>query len=364
MQEAGLPHEGLDGKFDGHFKVTLPLLADLPASSVKVEGKAKISDGRAKDLLGPYNIQGAGIDLDITEKAADASGQMLVNGVLAKLSWQRIFDAPLDKQPPLRITATLDNNDRTQLGLDVNHIVQGEVPVELTITRGQRDAPAIRLRADLANADLVLENVAWRKPPGRSATLQCDIVQGRDDKMELQNFKVAGDDVAIEGWAAIGADNRLREFYFPDFSLERRDAHGGAGHARARQRLEGEGARAHLRRPRFLPLAVLARPARRPAPQTGEAARRHRSGGGDRHRDRLLGGVAAGREAEARQARGEAHGARRARHARRGQAARRGIARGEGPAAQAAGGFRPMPVRRSSSSTSIPTFKVAACGSR
>jgi hypothetical protein len=219
MEEAGLPSEGIDGKFEGRFKVTLPLLADLPASAVKVEGKAKLSDGRAKDLLGPYNVQGASIDLDITEKAADANGEMLVNGVLAKLSWQRIFDAPLDKQPPLRITATLDNTDRTQLGLDVNHIVQGEVPVELTITRGQGDGPAIHLRADLANADLVLEGVAWRKPPGRSATLQCDIVPGRDDKMELQNFKVAGDDVAIEGWAAIGADNRLREFYFPDFSL-------------------------------------------------------------------------------------------------------------------------------------------------
>jgi AsmA-like C-terminal region/Protein of unknown function len=219
LEEAGLKREGLEGKFDGSFKVTLPLLADLPASSVKVVGKAKISDGRAKDLFKPYNIQGAGIDLDITEKAADASGQMLVNGVLAKVSWQRIFDAPLERQPPLRITATLDNNDRTQLGLDVNHIVQGEVPVELTITRGQGDAPSIRLRADLTAADLVLENVAWRKPPGRSATLQCDIATGPTHKIELQNFKVAGDDVAIEGWAAIGADNRLREFYFPDFSL-------------------------------------------------------------------------------------------------------------------------------------------------
>ena len=39
-------------------------------------------------------------------------------------------------------------------------------------------------------------------------------------KIELQNFKVAGDDVAIEGWLAIDADNRLREFYFPDFSLD------------------------------------------------------------------------------------------------------------------------------------------------
>ncbi len=83
-------------------------------------------------------MQSASFDLDISEKAADANGQMLVNGVLAKLSWQRIFDAPLDKQPPLRLTATLDNTDRSQLGLDVNHIVQGEVPIELTVGRGAR----------------------------------------------------------------------------------------------------------------------------------------------------------------------------------------------------------------------------------
>jgi len=219
LEEAGLPRQGIEGHFTGQFKVGLPLLADLQMSAIKLQGKARISEGRAKEIIGPYDVQGASIDLDITEKAVDASGEMLVNGVLAKLSWQRIFDAPLDKQPPLRITATLDDTDRNQLGLDVNHIVQGDVPIEVTVTRGLRNEPAIRLRADLANADLLLANVSWRKPPGRAATLQCDIATGRTHKLELQNFKVAGDDVAIEGWAAIGEDNRLREFYFPDFSL-------------------------------------------------------------------------------------------------------------------------------------------------
>jgi hypothetical protein len=219
MDEIGVPRDGIEGKFEGQFKVTLPLLADLPMSSIRLDGKAKIADGRAKGLFGPYNVQGAAIDLDITEKAVDSSGEMLINGVLAKVSWQRIFDAPADKQPPLRITANLDASDRNQLGLDVNHIVQGDVPVELTVMRGVRDEPSVRLRADLSNADLVLDNVSWRKPPGRSATLQCDIAKGRTGQLELQNFKVAGDDVAIEGWAAIGADNKLREFYFPDFSL-------------------------------------------------------------------------------------------------------------------------------------------------
>ncbi|MGI9404192.1 MAG: AsmA-like C-terminal region-containing protein [Hyphomicrobium sp.] len=219
LQETGVPTEGIKGNVEGNYKVTLPLLADLQISEIKVAGKSRISDGRAQGLFGSYEILDANLHVDLTEKAVDVIGELLFNGVLAKVGWHRIFDSPLDKQPPLRITATLDNSDRNQLGLDINHIVQGEIPVEVTITKGLMDEPEVILRADLTNADFVLENVAWRKPPGRKAILQCDIAQGRTHKIELQNFKVAGDDVAIEGWAAIDQDNRLREFYFPDFSL-------------------------------------------------------------------------------------------------------------------------------------------------
>lgn len=218
LEETGLPRDGIDGKVDAKFKINLPLLADLPDGSVKIDGKGRLTDGRVKQMAG-YQVQSASVDFDITEKAAGAAGQMLVNGVLAKLSWQRIFDAPLDKQPPLRLTATLDNTDRSQLGLDVNHIVQGEVPIELTVENGPDNQSLVRLHGDLTNADLILEGVAWRKPPGRAATIQFDIARGKTHKTELQNFKVAGDDIAIEGWVAIGADNRMREFYFPDFSL-------------------------------------------------------------------------------------------------------------------------------------------------
>lgn len=219
LEETGLPRDGVDGKVDARFKVRLPLLADLPPGAVKMEGKAKVSDGRVKQFLGAYQVQSASFDLNVSESSAEANGQMLVNGVLAKLAWQRIFDAPLDKQPPLRVTATLDNTDRSQLGLDINHFVQGEVPVEVTVGRDTADAPVVRVHADLTNAELMITGVAWRKPPGRSARLQCDIAKGKTYKTELQNFKVAGDDIAIEGWGALDAENRLREFYFPDFSL-------------------------------------------------------------------------------------------------------------------------------------------------
>ena len=337
LDETGLPREGIEGKVDAKFKIGLPLLAELPASSVKVEAKGKITDGRVKQFLGAYQVQGASFDLDISEKAAGANGQMLINGVLAKLSWQRIFDAPLDKQPPLRLTATLDNTDRSQLGLDINHIVQGVVPIELTVGRGASDEQTVRLHADLTNADSPLIGIAWRKPPGRTATLQCDIAKGKTHKTELQNFKVAGDDIAIEGWAAIDNENRLREFYFPDFSLNVITRMEVQGTLDKNDIWKVKARGPHVRRARLLPLAVLPRPARRERAEAEEPARGHRSRRRDRHRHRPFGGVAARRQAEARQARRQADGARRARHARRQQQAdRHRAAPGSGPAAQAA----------------------------
>jgi hypothetical protein len=219
MRKIALAPEGLDGRVEAHLKLTLPLVAQLDARSIKVEGKARVTEGRGRQVIGGYDVQGATLAIDITEQGAAAQGEMLLAGVPVRLDWQRLFEAPADKQPPLRVSASLDGGDRNQLGLDINHIVQGVVPVEVTVTPSAREEPSVQLRADLTGADLVLEGIAWRKPPGRSALLQFDVVKGRTHKHELQNFKVVGDDIAIEGWAALGPDNRLREFSFPDFTL-------------------------------------------------------------------------------------------------------------------------------------------------
>lgn len=219
LRKQGVKLDGADGKVDAQMKIGWPLAPTVDPSQVHIEGKGRVSDGRVKQLGGAWDVQGIAIAFDISDKAADATGDMLVAGVPAKIAWQHIFDAPEDKQPPLRITAKVDNSDRNQLGLDVNHIVQGDVPVEVTVTRGAQGEPNVRLRADLTAAELTLDNISWRKPAGHAAALQFDVVKGTRYKAELQNFKLAGDDIAIDGWAALGNDNRLREFHFKDLSL-------------------------------------------------------------------------------------------------------------------------------------------------
>ncbi|MEQ1694893.1 MAG: hypothetical protein ABL901_03540, partial [Hyphomicrobiaceae bacterium] len=219
LRANGITTEGIDGKVEGQAKLTFPLVADLDARSIKIDAKAKVFDGKAKQLAGAFDVQGAIINVDVTDAAVGVTGDMLANGVPVKAGWQRIFEDNGEKQPPLRLSANLDNADRTQLGIDVNHIVQGEVPVEILIEKGEADETSVRLRADLTNADIALENIGWRKPPGRAVSLGADIVKGKVHKFELQNLRIAGDDIAIEGSIAIGADNRVREVLLPSFSL-------------------------------------------------------------------------------------------------------------------------------------------------
>lgn len=220
IDAAELPFKSMDGRVEAQMSLAFPMKENLSLNEMKTTGGARLKDGRIQKLLGEYDVQGASVAFDFNNGAVEAKGEAIVRGVLARISWQHIFEASPERQPPLRITATLDNTDRRQLGIDLSHIVTGEIPIDMQVVQGAAPGERkIHVRADLSGADVSLSPIAWRKAPGRSAFAEFDIAPAAQNKYELQNFRVAGDNIAIEGWAAIGADRKLREFNFPDFSI-------------------------------------------------------------------------------------------------------------------------------------------------
>lgn len=215
-----LPPDGVDGKIDGQLSVKLPLIETIQKEDVKVVGKVRLAELKAKPKTGNVALQSGTINLDFSETAAEAKGELILNGVVAKLAWQHVLNVPDGMQSPIKLTASLDNSDRTQLGLDLNHIVQGDVPIEVTIQRQPQGENAINLKADLTAAEMFIEEVAWTKPRDRACKLEVDVGKTRPDgRIELQNIKLVGDDVAVEGQAILDPDNEMRDFSFPRFSL-------------------------------------------------------------------------------------------------------------------------------------------------
>ncbi len=214
-----VPGEGLDGRVDAQVRIQVPLGIDVHAEDTRLEVKGRLIEGRARGVFGSWDITGASLGVDVTDKQIDIKGDMLVGGVAAKLTLRRIFAAPDSEQPPVLVTANLDTADRAQLGLDVNEFVSGEMPVELLITPRTQGESQVQVRANLVNTEIIIEALAWKKAPGRPATLQFEIARPTKQRTELQGFRIVGEDISLSGSLALDGRNKLREFSFHELAL-------------------------------------------------------------------------------------------------------------------------------------------------
>lgn len=218
-KNAGL--ETADGKVDGQIRIRFPMREGLTPKDFIFEGKGRITDLRAKAVLGPYDVQGGTLGYELSEGQLDVKGDVLINGVISRLAWQHVVGMPAETQRPLVLEATLEAQDRTNLGLDVNHLLQGPVRTEVVVPRAPEGeaAPNVSVAMTLDRATLAAEALSWHKPPGRPAKLTFEIGKGRNQRVELQNLKLVAEDLAIEGSIALGPDFKPREFHFPTFSI-------------------------------------------------------------------------------------------------------------------------------------------------
>lgn len=214
-----VPGEGLDGRVDAQVRIAVPLGDALTAEDTRLDIKGRITDGKARGLLGGHDINGATLAVEVTDQTLDAKGEMLVGGVPAKVNVKRIFAASDADQPPLLVTANLDAADRAQLGLDINEFVLGEMPAEVLITPRAQGEPQIQFRANLTNTEMVIEALGWKKAPGRPATLQFEVVRPSKQRTELQGLRIVGEDISLNGTLVLDARNKAREFSFPELSL-------------------------------------------------------------------------------------------------------------------------------------------------
>mgnify|MGYP001828145420 CR=1 FL=1 len=208
------------GTFSGQLNVRIPLSVEIAQVPV-VTGQVSIKDLRAKDVLGRHDLSGGAITLDLAAKSVNASGEMLIAGVATQLAWQFILDAPLESQPPLRLQTRLDEADRDKLGIKVNHILRGIVDVDVNLIPRTGGGVGSKVRADLRNAAIAIDSLAWVKPTGRQTLLEFDVVPGTNHPLVLENLRVVGDGVAIRGRAMLDAKFNLRAFELPLFSIDR-----------------------------------------------------------------------------------------------------------------------------------------------
>ena len=209
----------VNGTVTSTFSIGLPLVADLKFKDMKLSGRSTLSDMKATDLPGGVAVKGGSLDFDVSEKALEARGEVIINGMPVLVAWQRIFDAAPDKQPPLRLRSILTDAGRAEMGLDVNHILRGGVPTELMVNFRGKDIPGLHFEANLSDADLLVPSLGWRKPPGQRALLTLDLEPSDGGGLELKNINLQGEDLAVRGGVRIDDKRKPVAFNLPVVTL-------------------------------------------------------------------------------------------------------------------------------------------------
>ena len=221
ISASGLRFTDLGGDFSGKAELELPVTRAPKTGELSVKATATLKQLRLNHPVGTYLLQGGTVELEASESALRADGDLLINGVAAKVLWSRPIGSAIGLPPPIRIAATLDANDREQLGLPVNTWLAGELPVTVDLAAGTDDGSGhtAHVEANLTNAELIFEALSWRKPQGETAGLAFDITPADKGRSRLTDVRLVGDKIAISGDVELGADHKVSAFHFPGFSL-------------------------------------------------------------------------------------------------------------------------------------------------
>ncbi|MFZ1107395.1 MAG: AsmA-like C-terminal region-containing protein [Rhodomicrobium sp.] len=218
VKAVGFKPNFVNGQVQAAFQIKFPMADDLKFSLFKISGKSRVFDLRSNSLPGGFTINGGAVNFDVSDNAISANGEMKVNNAPVSVAWQRFFDAPPEKQPTLRLAAILNEKARDDLGLNVNHIVKGDLPVALGVAMQRDGPPRLFMEANLTNTDVFLTAIGWRKPPGQKATVTFDLSQRPDNYLVLDRFAMVGDGLAINGRLLLNDKHRIAGFAFPEFS--------------------------------------------------------------------------------------------------------------------------------------------------
>ncbi|MGO8952429.1 MAG: AsmA-like C-terminal region-containing protein [Rhodomicrobium sp.] len=218
VKAVGFKPNLVNGQVSSAFKIGFPLLKDLKFKQMSLSGKTRVFDLKSNALPGGLTVNGGTITFDASESAVAANGDVKVNNVPVSLVWQRIFDAPPERQPTLRLASVLTEKARDELGLNINHIVRGDLPLALAVAMQRDGPPKLFMEANLTNTDVFLTAIGWRKPPGQKAAVSFDLSQRPDNSLALDNFIMTGDGLNVAGHLVFNDKRRIAAFAFPEFS--------------------------------------------------------------------------------------------------------------------------------------------------
>lgn len=199
------------GTLDGQMSVAFPLLADLPVEQLRLRAQARLGNVRLADILLGRPIERGQFDLAVDNDGLRLNGQASFAGIATRLGVEMDFRAGPPTQIVMRETVQARAEARALAALDLanEEVVRGPVGLDIRSERRRNGQGRVTVRADLREATLMIEPLAWSKPAGQNAGGEAVLRLQGEELAAIESFRVEAPALLLRGSAAFARGTRL-----------------------------------------------------------------------------------------------------------------------------------------------------------
>jgi hypothetical protein len=206
-----LPLRGPQGTLEGRVTLGFPLLNDLAVEQMRIGARAQLRQVRLAEVVLGHGIDRGAFDLQLDNNGLRATGTARLAEIQARIAVETDFRAgpPGQVVSRERVTGRADSGQLTALGLGSEEVLRGPVSFDVRSERRRNGQGRVTLRADLRDAELALEPLAWSKPTGQNAGAEAVLRLNGETLEAVESFRVDAPSLLLRGNAAFGRGMRL-----------------------------------------------------------------------------------------------------------------------------------------------------------
>lgn len=203
----GLDSARAAGATSARLRFVFPLRRDLRFDDVALAASANVVGGSIGTTFSDMPIADVDASLALDGQGLTASGTGVLAGVAADFEWSERFRSGGEFITRLTASATLDDADRTALGLPDVDLITGPIEARVAYTDIDRQRQTFVIDADLTAATVAIPPIAWTKPADTPATARAEVALAGGTMREVRSFALDAPAFAARGAATLDAQS-------------------------------------------------------------------------------------------------------------------------------------------------------------
>jgi hypothetical protein len=217
-----LPLRNPQGTVEGRVTLGFPLIEALTVEQMRIGARAQLRQVRLGAVLLGRGMDRGTFDVQVDNNGLRVSGTARLAEIQARLAVEMDFRGGPPGQVVTResVSARAESSQLAALGLVSEDLVRGPIGFEVRGERRRNGQGRVTLRADLRDAALALEPLAWSKPAGQNAGAEAVLRLAGETLEAVESFRVEAPSLLLRGNAGFGRGMRLERVSINEGRIE------------------------------------------------------------------------------------------------------------------------------------------------